>query len=135
MRETDLLDRYLLQERGRPFEWTSLANGDCQLFPCGWAEVAGWPSAGVPWRGHYRCEDEARALLSARGGAVVAWTDLLGPPRMGSAPQRGDIGLLETDGWHLGMICTGSMWAFRDGRRGVRLVRACPDIFWSVGFA
>lgn len=135
MRETDLLDRYLADERTRPFEWTSLGNGDCQLFPCGWAEQVGWTGAGRPWRGFYSSEAEARDLLLSRGGAVLAWTDLLGAPRMGSAPRRGDIGLLEMDGWHLGMICTGSMWAFRDGRRGVRLVRAAPDICWSVGFA
>lgn len=133
MRETDLLDRYLAQERARPFVW-GRGNGDCLLFLLGWAELHSL-KASHQWRGTYSDEQSARKSLDAFGGAAAAVCDVLGPPRMGSLAQRGDVGLLETDGWHLGMICTGSMWALRDGRRGVRMVRRAPNMVWPVGFA
>lgn len=136
MRETDALDDYLSEERNHPFEWSSRRNGDCQLFPAGWVERIGWPGAGLPWRNRYSNENEARILLGERGGAVSAWCDLLGPPRMGSAARRGDVGQMAVDGWHLGMICTGSMWVIRAGEGGIRFVRPRTEIIvWDVGFS
>ena len=136
MRETtDHLDAYLAHERSRPFEWTSLANGDCQLFVAGWAERIGWPDAGAPWRGLYSSEDSARRLMEERGGAVWAWTNQLGPPRIGSDARRGDVGLLAVDGWHLGMICTGRLWVLRDGKRGIRFCHRSADIAWDMDFS
>lgn len=131
----DLLDTYLAEERLQPFEWSSLRNGDCQLFVLGWAERIGWPGAGLSWRGRYRTEDEARALLHRRGGSVAAGCDIFGPPRMTSKARRGDIALLDIDGWHLGMICTGRMWAFRAGERGVSLSKRDPDVVWDMRFS
>ncbi|MBP1849700.1 DUF6950 family protein [Rhizobium halophytocola] len=134
MRETDELDDYLAQERAQAFEWTGQRNGDCQLFPIGWAERIGWPLAGASWRGRYSSEEEARALVDRRGGLVSAGCELFGPPRIGSAAQRGDVGLLAAEGWHLGMICTGSMWVIRAGDRGIRFCRREPDIIWDLRF-
>lgn len=128
----DLLDGYLAAERQMPFEWSSLRNGDCQLFILGWAERIGWPEAGMAWRGRYSSEAEARALLKSRGGSIIAGCEIFGPPRMGSSPRRGDIGLLEVDGWHLGVICTGRMWAFRAGKRGVCLSRRDAEVVWDM---
>lgn len=59
---------------------------------------------------------------------------MLGPPAMGAPARRGDVGLMAFDGWPLGMICTGAMWAFRHGTRGIRMIRCEPEIFWNVGF-
>lgn len=129
----DRLDLYLAQERLKPFDWTSACNGDCLLLLLGWWEFAAGRSAGSHWRGSYADEAGARQGLEAFGGAIAAVCDIVGPPRIGSSAVRGDIGLLEIDGWHLGMICTGAMWATRAGTRGIRLLRRDADIAWPVG--
>ncbi|MCF6112007.1 DUF6950 family protein [Mesorhizobium muleiense] len=131
--ETDLLARYLAEERLKGFAW-GCDNGDCLLFLLGWAERAVGRRASVAWRASYCDEAGARAALSAFGGAPAAVCDVLGPPRIGSKAQRGDVGLLAFEDWHLGMICTGNLWAIRDVRRGVRLLRKEADIVWSTGF-
>lgn len=130
MRATDLLDRYLAEERTKPFAWGQ-GNGDCLLFVLGWLEMAGRRS-GTAWRGSYADEVGARRKLDRFGGAVAAVCDVLGPPRMGSSAERGDVGLLEVDGWHLGLVCTGRLWALRDGRRGIGFVRRPVDLVWRV---
>ncbi|KQS90296.1 hypothetical protein [Rhizobium sp. Leaf386] len=131
----DLLDAYIAIERTRPFEWSGLANGDCKLFVLGWAERIGFADAGRDWRGRYCCESEARALLHLRGGAIAAGIALFGPPRMGSAARRGDVGLLPYEDWHVGVICTGTMWALRNGERGIRMTCVEPELSWDLGFS
>jgi hypothetical protein len=130
MPATDLLDLYIEDEKSKPFAWGQ-ENGDCLLFLLGWTERCGRTSPSS-WRGAYACEAEAKALLAAAGGAVVAVTETLGTPRIGSPAARGDVGLLSVDDWHLGMICTGSMWVLRAGTRGVRLTRSAPEIIWDM---
>lgn len=115
------------------FSWDSAANGDCLLFLAGWAEQIGFTDAGAKWRGAYASELQARATLERQGGAVWAVTEVMGPPRMGSQAQRGDIALLAHEGWHLGLICTGRMWALR-AVRGIGLTRRQPEFIWPAGF-
>ncbi|TPJ76187.1 hypothetical protein FJ422_30340 [Mesorhizobium sp. B2-6-3] len=130
----DLLALYLAEERQRPFAWGQ-GNGDCLLFLLGWAERAAGRMASVAWRGAYRDEAGARMCLEAFGGAPWAVCDVLGPPRMGSEARRGDVGLFETEGWHLGMICTGRLWVMRAHEQGIRYARLKPELVWSMGFA
>lgn len=121
----------MAEERMNGFSW-GRGNGDCLLFLLGWWELATGRWAPVQWRGSYSDEAGARHALHCFGGAIAAVCDIAGPPRIGSQPQRGDIGLRATDGWHIGMICTGTMWAFRDAKGGVRMVRLAPDLTWAV---
>lgn len=130
--KADLLNEYLAAERLKPFAWGA-ENGDCLLFLLGWAEKLG-RMASVDWRGMYRTEQGARASLEWFGGAIAAVTDVLGPPRIGSNPLRGDVGLIEIDGWHLGVICTGEMWVLRAGEAGVRFMKIQPAVVWPTGF-
>lgn len=129
MFETDALDRYVAGEWGGRFVWGS-RNGDCLLFLLGWAEANGH-GASVAWRERYVNAAEADALLEAFGGAVAAVTDVLGPPRMGSAPLRGDVGLIETRGRWLGVIWTGKTCLARRAR-GLASLGVAPDIAWAV---
>lgn len=129
-RERDALDRYIAQERMRSFTWGT-GNGDCLLFALGWVERNGY-RASVNWRGRYHDEGGARRELGNFGGAVAAVTDVLGAPSVGGPAGRGDVGLLEIEDWHLGMICTGKLWALRHGTRGVRLQLCRPGIVWRV---
>ena len=133
MPRTDRLDSYLAGEKLKSFSW-GVDNGDCLLFLLGWAETIGRADLAQSWRGLYATEDEARALLERRGGAVTAGRSMFGPPRIGTPAVRGDVGLLAHDGWHFGMICTGNMWALRAGLRGIRLTRRPADIVWDMGF-
>lgn len=130
---TDRLDLYLAAERSKPFEWSSRANGDCLLFALGWAEALGFRSA-HHWRGSYSSEAEAKAALADAGGAVIAITDVLGAPRMGSAPQRGDVGLITLRGRSFGAIATGGMWAFRAIEGGVGYCRLPAEYCWNTRF-
>ncbi|MCC2608395.1 DUF6950 family protein [Neorhizobium petrolearium] len=134
MRETDLLDRYLAEEKEKTFRWGE-ENGDCLLFLLGWAELAAGAHASRPWRGEYGDHQGAWWMLERFGGAIAAVIDVLGPPRLGSDARRGDIGLMAANGWHLGMICTGSMWVLRAGTRGVKFTRSAPDICWDLRFS
>lgn len=134
MRETDLLDRYLADERSKPFEWSSQANGDCLLFLMGWGERLGLHPT-IRWRGAYACETGARLALHRFGGEVAAITDVLGPPRMGSLPRRGDVGLIHLRGRTFGVICTGHMWAFRAIEGGVGYCQLPVDYCWDTRFS
>ena len=129
-RPSDALDLYIEQERSKAFEYGT-ENSDCLLYLLGWAELNGY-AASVPWRDLYNDKKTARRTLYDFGGAVAAVCDVLGPPRMGSPAQRGDVGLFEMDGWHHGMICTGKMWSMRHGPVGVRLERLPVHLVWQV---
>lgn len=128
MRATDRLDAYLADERYRAFVWGS---ADCLQFPARWGEWLGFDVA--RFRG--RCDDEAsaRAFVAAHGGAVALMSAVFGAPGDATHAKRGDVGLKATDGWHIGLICTGGMWAMRDARRGVRFGRIAPDVVWHIG--
>lgn len=134
MRATDLLDDYLARERSKPFEWSSLENGDCLLFLLGWGEVLGFRST-IAWRGTYTDEDGARAGLSRCGGEIPAITDTFGPPRMGSRPERGDVGLATIRNKSFGVICTGGMWTFRAVEGGIGFCRLPIDLSWNTRFS
>ena len=134
MRETDRLDLYLAEERAKPFEWSSRANGDCLLFLLGWAERLGLCAA-THWRGAYACETGARMALHRFGGELVAITEVLGPPRMGSSALRGDIGLMTVRSRTFGVISTGGMWAFRAIEGGVGFCRLPVDTCWNTRFS
>lgn len=132
MRETDLLDTYLDQERGKPFCWGQ-GNGDCLLFIAGWGIVLNGIDFAADLRGTYHDEDGAKAAIARKGGAVSFFDQVAGSRK--SMGERGDIGLAAFNGWHLGMICTGSMWVLRAGHQGLRFVRRPPDIIWAPNSA
>lgn len=134
MRETDALDHYLDAERAKPFEWSSRANGDCLLFLLGWAETLGF-HASTAWRHAYSCESGARLALHRFGGEVIAITDVLGPPRMGSLPKRGDVGLMRVRSRTFGVISTGHMWAFRAIEGGVGYCGLPVEFCWNTRFS
>ncbi|MBO0141516.1 hypothetical protein JZX87_10110 [Agrobacterium sp. Ap1] len=129
MRETDLLDKYLAEEKGKPFSWDSFGTGDCMTFVAGWGMLLNGIDFAAHLRGRYSDEAGARAMLNAEGGAVVFFDRVSGPRK--AEGERGDIGLMAFNGWHLAMICTGSMWVLRAGTSGIRYIRRPPEFVWS----
>jgi len=130
MPETDLLSRYLASERDQKFTWGQ-GNGDCLLFLAGWGIMLNGIDFAADLRGTYSDEAGARAAIDRRGGAVAFVASVSGPERQEGQQERGDIGLLAFNGWHLGMICTGSMWAVRAGEGGIRFIRRPADFIWA----
>ncbi|MER9768864.1 hypothetical protein NKJ09_22690 [Mesorhizobium sp. M0189] len=126
----DLLDEYLSCEQTTAFSWS---ESDCILFMAGWVKRVNGVDFGAPWRGLYRSKDESKALLESLGGLVPLIVECLGPPRMGSRPVRGDVGVLQSDDWTFCMIFDGDFWAMRDHPIGVRTLRIGVDCVWSVG--
>ncbi|WP_425374178.1 DUF6950 family protein [Neorhizobium lilium] len=130
MRETDLLDGYLAAEREKPFAW-GVGNGDCLLFVAGWGLVLNGVDFAAHLRGTYSDEAGARAAIETEGGAISYFDKVAGQRRQGGSFFRGDIGLVSFNGWHLGMICTGSLWVAKTGEGGLRYLRRPADIAWA----
>ena len=127
----DLLDRYLAAEKDKPFSWDSQGTGDCMTFVAGWGIALNGIDFAADLRGRYCDEAGARALLEAEGGAVAFFNRVSGERRPEGQQQRGDIGLLAYKGWHLAMICTGSMWVLRSATTGLRYIRRPPEHIWA----
>lgn len=135
MRETDDLDRYLAAERDKVFAWDGLGTGDCMTFVAGWGVILNGIDFAAPLRGRYEDEQGARRVLDEQGGAVSFFDRVSGPRRAPDQQFRGDIGLLSFNGWHLGMICTGTMWVLRAAPRGIRYIRRPPELIWAPNVA
>lgn len=136
MPETDLLSRYLDGEKDVDFSYDSHGTGDCLTFMAGWVLLWQGIDYASDFRGRYHDEAGAKALITARGGAVSYLTEKFGAPRSAAGGwQRGDIGLLPFDGWYLGMICLGNLWALRGTPRGVRYTRRSPEVIWTPNAA
>lgn len=127
---SDLLAHYLSEERMKPFEW-GRGNGDCLLFLAGWGILLNGVDFAEDFRGRYSDEAGAHRVIDARGGAVAFVASVSGARKRSGQQLRGDVGLLAFNGWHLGMICTGDLWAARAGDRGIRYVRRPPDFIWA----
>ena len=126
----DLLSIYLRAEMAKPFSWDSFGTGDCLMFLAGWWQMLNGEDPAAALRGAYHDEASARAALTKEGGAI-AFLDRVAAERCEPLQaRRGDIGLLSFKGWHLGLICTGPMWALRNGTGGVGFTRMPADIAW-----
>lgn len=126
----DPLSIYLRREMATPFSWDSYGTGDCMMFLAGWWITLHGADPATALRGAYHDEASARAALAKEGGAV-ALLDRVAAERCGAGDaRRGDIGLLAFKDWHLGLICTGPMWALRNGTGGVGFTRMPADFAW-----
>jgi hypothetical protein len=87
---------------------------DCCTFPANWAIECGWPDPMAAWRGAYRSEAEAEALIFDAGGLVALFT--VGMLSAGIPESQtlvvGDVGVVSLLGEEAGAIFTGKRWAF-----------------------
>jgi hypothetical protein len=89
--------------------------GDCLISVADYAGALTGTDPALPWRGTYRTEEEARAIVAAAGGAVM----LLGGALTGaglmrvSAPLRGDCVVVRFAGVEIGGIWLGRRAALR----------------------
>lgn len=135
MLEADLLYRFLERERGVKFSWDSWGTGDCLMYIAGWGIMLNGVDFAAHLRGTYSDEAGARRAIAREGGSVALFDRVAGPRREPGEHARGDIGLLTLGDWHMGFICTGSMWSCRAGEGGNRFVKRLPDIVWAPNAA
>lgn len=135
MRETDLLDRFLERERHVRFSWDSFGTGDCLMYVAGWGILLNGVDFAAHLRGTYCDEAGARRAIAAQGGAIAFFDRVAGERRRDDDYRRGDIGLLGFGDWHLGLICTGTMWVCRAGAGGNRMIKRPPDLVWAPNAA
>ncbi len=126
----DLLSIYLRAEMAKPFSWDSFGTGDCMMFLAGWWIMLHGADPATALRGAYHDEASARAALAKEGGAVAFLDGVAAERCEASHARRGDIGLLSFKDWHLGLICTGPMWAMRYGSGGVGFISRPADFTW-----
>lgn len=130
----DQLSAFLREQARVGFTW---GGSDCLLLPADWAwELTGIDPA-APWRGRYRDEGGADAILSEAGGAEALIARGLQRSPDKAHAVRGDIGLITVTGpegrAEVGAICTGERWAAR-ARRGLWIGRAEPLAIWKMEF-
>lgn len=93
---------------------------DCCTFPADWSLTWGRGDPMAEWRGRYRTDEEAQALIADAGGLERLWDRGLSAigAREALEPAEGDVGVIVAVGLdrqpeHVGAIFTGRRWAFR----------------------
>jgi hypothetical protein len=127
------LSAFLAALGRKPMAW---GEDDCCLMLANWAMALGRPDPAAHLRGRYTTERGCARVLRREGGvlAVVADCASRAGLREVSAPQIGDVGVVEADTARgvraTGGICLGRRWATRGDGIVVaerRVLRA-----WSV---
>lgn len=127
-----MLADYLRAAAARPF---AFGSHDCCTFPGDWVLAQTGFDPVAKWRGRYDSEEGARNFILSAGGIAMLWADGLdGIAQETSAPQAGDIGIIEMPCGEAGGIFTGKRWAFLSNR-GVHYASIEPQavqVIWCL---
>lgn len=133
------LTAFLRAQAGRRLVW---GESDCLLTPADWLVRLGLPDPAAPWRGRYRDEAGAEAILAELGGLEALMRAALEPlathgvRRLGAEePRPGDVAAVRVTGPRgpaaVGAIRSERRWAVR-AARGMWFGRADALAVWRV---
>lgn len=121
---TSLLADYVERTSGLPWQWGAQ---DCTIWAANWCLIRWGFDPAHRFRGRYDSARGAR-LLTACGLAVRVGPEI--PLRVKTAPDDGDIGIIEVAGHQVAAIRSGRHWLFRT-ERGVGMARREALIAWG----
>lgn len=130
------LDGFLERATARRFQW---GVHDCALFVADWAIATRGADPAAKWRGRYRTERGAFAIIRAAGGLEAlldAGLAAIGGVRT-EAPVRGDVGIVPVhtpEGRREGACAVAlgeGLWALPGGE-GLRAVTAFAVAAWRL---
>lgn len=107
----DIVEKTLRKWRQSTLDW---GKTDCMLSVNDYLVDCGYPDYGLPFRGKYDNENDAKRMIDEAGGELA----IMRRPGLATTlkPQRGDIMLIELSLAKVAALCTGNAVAMRLNR-------------------
>lgn len=107
----DIVEKTLRKWRQSTLDW---GKTDCMLSVNDYLVDCGYPDYGLPFRGKYDNENDAKRMIDEAGGELA----IMRRPGLATTlkPQRGDIMLVELPRYKVAALCTGETVAMRLNR-------------------